>query len=793
MLFFGNLLFSQSNTPSVGPAPENSTSSLRQLAPPQLLNANSRGWCYNGATNFQFNKQFMGNTALTPIGPAVPFVFPGASAWVTTTNQLLVVDQSSPYPIYSVDTTSGARTQLTTCTGVPFSNFTGMAWDHTTNTMYGVATDVTQSQIFTVNLSTGVCTAIGTPSTVAPAAIMLNVSPGGILYSVDIVTNNLYRWNKTTGVPTLVGSLGVDPNFGQDGYFDFSDGTYYWAAYTGGPELRTIDTLTGASTLIGPYSGGQVQTLTLRNNVCNTTSSSQTLAGCSGFTVTVGTNTYSVTGIYQDTLVNAAGCDSIVTTNLTIDPISDAGLIVVDTAICEGTNITMSTSGNTGNISWYLFDGNNYTFISSGTTASTTTPPAAGTYSIVTVATSGLCPSDTFIYFPVNVYSPSDHGYPYTSISGTDLCAGDSIVFMDSLFTGNIDWLVSLDSGATWSNFGSGNNYNPGPPSNNDIGNYMFAVVAVNGVCPADTSGSFSIDVRPTPVVFVGNDTTLCGNSITLDTDISGESYLWSNGDTTQTSIITASGIYNVTVTTQYGCAGHDTIAIAINNNPIVNLGADTSSCGNLIQLDAQNAGASYLWNDNSTSQTITATVSGTYFVTVTDTNACSASDTISVTINTPPSVTGSASATTVCTDDANVTLTGSPLGGTWSGPGVSGNSFDPSVGVGVQTVMYMYTDSNRCEGTFGVSITVDACVGITESNAPTFTAFPVPFQNVITIIANNSGEYHVRIMNAAGQVVIENKFIGNRAEIHTESLASGLYWIEIAGANGTQVIKVTK
>ena len=65
--------------------------------------------------------------------------------------------------------------------------------------------------------------------------------------------------------------------------------------------------------------------------------------------------------------------------------------------------------------------------------------------------------------------------------------------------------------------------------------------------------------------------------------------------------------------------------------NPVVNLGIDTSSCSSLI-LDAKNAGATYLWSTTETTQTITVSTSGTYWVQVTDMTGTTA-DTIEVEI----------------------------------------------------------------------------------------------------------------------------------------------------------------
>ena len=57
----------------------------------------------------------------------------------------------------------------------------------------------------------------------------------------------------------------------------------------------------------------------------------------------------------------------------------------------------------------------------------------------------------------------------------------------------------------------------------------------------------------------------------------------------------------------------------ALRAQPIVNLGADLSLCGSSYNLDAGNAGATYVWSTGATSQQITATASGTYWVDVTD------------------------------------------------------------------------------------------------------------------------------------------------------------------------------
>ena len=254
--FAANPGMAQFEVTSVGPAPVSDTKYEQGVSNTTLLNPNNRGFIYLGLglNSFQFNKQFMGNTSVTPIGSlqTTPYWI-GASARKPE-GTIYLNNQSSPFQIWTVDTTTGVITLVTSVTGVPFTSLTGMVWDHTTNTMYGVASSLSASQIGTINLTTGAFTPIGTASTTCSGAISLACAPNGTLFSHCLVTDNLFKWNKTSGVATLVGPLGYAANYGQDACFDLSDGMLYIAACGAGNELRVCDTTTGsATTLLGTY------------------------------------------------------------------------------------------------------------------------------------------------------------------------------------------------------------------------------------------------------------------------------------------------------------------------------------------------------------------------------------------------------------------------------------------------------------------------------------------------------------------------------------------------------------
>ena len=74
-----------------------------------------------------------------------------------------------------------------------------------------------------------------------------------------------------------------------------------------------------------------------------------------------------------------------------------------------------------------------------------------------------------------------------------------------------------------------------------------------------------------------------------------------------------------------------DTVRVTVLNAPVVNLGNDTSVCsGQQVALNAGNNGASYLWSDNTSAQTLSVSTPGNYAVTVSIGN-CSASDAITI------------------------------------------------------------------------------------------------------------------------------------------------------------------
>jgi hypothetical protein len=170
-----------------------------------------------------------------------------------------------------------------------------------------------------------------------------------------------------------------------------------------------------------------------------------------------------------------------------------------------------------------------------------------------------------------------------------------------------------------------------------------------------------------------------------------------------------------------------DTVVVTIASSPTVNLGGDTAVCnGQQVTFDAGNAGATYLWSDNSAQQTLTASGPGTYAVTVTNSNNCTATDAADVTdyvlqiaadsVNTSCGLSNGKAFVTATNGNA-------PFSYLWSNTGVT----DTISGLAGGTYAVTVNDAKGCEasdsvlvntsGAGSVSVTVDnpqICAGDT-------------------------------------------------------------------------------
>lgn len=108
--------------------------------------------------------------------------------------------------------------------------------------------------------------------------------------------------------------------------------------------------------------------------------------------------------------------------------------------------------------------------------------------------------------------------------------------------------------------------------------------------------------------------------------------YSWSTGSTKKVIEINSEGVYTLTATDVNGYSQTASSQIYYHSKPIVDLGEDFILWdGESKQLDAQNAGASYEWNTLETSQIITASSGGDFWVNVIDEYGCANADTVNI------------------------------------------------------------------------------------------------------------------------------------------------------------------
>lgn len=253
---------------------------------------------------------------------------------------------------------------------------------------------------------------------------------------------------------------------------------------------------------------------------------------------------------------------------------------------------------------------------------------------------------------------------------------------------------------------------------------YIVTVTDGNNCVGKDT---VVVQINTPPTLSLGPDITQCKTPqpLVLVPTTNASLYQWSTGSPQPTLAVNNSGTYAVTVTAGNGCKRSDTIIVTLLPSPIVNLGPDVTVCGSKL-LDAQNVGCTYLWSGGPNTQTISATATGAYDVTVTNPgNGCIGKDTINLVVSMPVTV-FLGNDTSICSNSPLVLDAGN-----------AGSTYSWSTGPNTQTVV---TSSS---GAYGVTVTNGAC-----------SAFDAVIVNVMTAPVVNLGN-NIRYLCGNGSVTL--------------------------------------
>lgn len=397
---------------------------------------------------------------------------------------------------------------------------------------------------------------------------------------------------------------------------------------------------------------------------------------------------------YYVTITDSKGCIKVDSANVIQPP----GLVLSKTT----TNVTCGSGANGAINLSVSFGTPSYTYLwSNGATTEDLTGIAAGNYS-VTVTDAGSCSAST-----TATVGQTGGGMSINHTAAQPSCFGGS--------NGNITVTSVIGSVGpyyyTWSNGAAA-----AANTNIAAGTYTVTVTSNTG-CTASKTVSIAQPTATGVTLNVIPVTCFGGNNGAINSVPTGGtapySYSWVTGAFTQNVTGLASGTYSLTVTDSKGCTATNTayvpqpLALNANSTPSP-LACSGGPTGSVTTLVAGGVGPyTYLWNIGGSSPNLINANSGTYTVTVTDGNGCTA--TASATI--PPYTPMTTSATqvnNVCnggtSGSINLSVNNgkSPFTYNWTNGATVQNPTGLAAGIYSVTV----TDANGCTATRSVTIT---------------------------------------------------------------------------------------
>jgi gliding motility-associated-like protein len=377
---------------------------------------------------------------------------------------------------------------------------------------------------------------------------------------------------------------------------------------------------------------------------------------CANDLFVIGGHVIDSSGTYYDTLSTVHGCDSVVTFNISVSPISTS---FQNLTICPSDSVLLAgayrslpgvyydtlvsyrscDSIRRTNLSIYTvrYDSSDYNICAGDSLLINGIYQNSSGYYLTHHSDAHGC--DSIFYSHLNVYPLA------TDSSRYSICQNDS-VFISSIWVKTagayIDTLSSIHSCDSFyvsivnvtpiqfyrtidicfgdSVLVSGSYHHTGG---------IFYDSLISNATGCDSILSTKLAIHPLPVIDgISNDTTLCsGKFVTLQVNSSG-AYLWSNGLTMSTISVSPSSdqIYYVTVTDSYGCRAIASVAVKVLPLPNISLANEFDLClGQSVHISLSSM-YTYFWSDGSTDSNRIFTPNidhSNYTVTVSNTAGC--------------------------------------------------------------------------------------------------------------------------------------------------------------------------
>jgi hypothetical protein len=142
------------------------------------------------------------------------------------------------------------------------------------------------------------------------------------------------------------------------------------------------------------------------------------------------------------------------------------------------------------------------------------------------------------------------------------------------------------------------------------------------------------------------------------------------------------------------------------------------------------------------------------------------------------------------CVNSSPYEIIASPLGGIFSGPGISGNLFVPSnAGEGTHAINYL-VDDGICSVDSSFELLVEACVLVDEINTINeIDIYPNPASDWLSI-DGLTGDTDCIVLNLQGQIVGQFTSNSTSNKFHIGNLSSGVYFLQWSDEKGFQTKK---
>jgi len=316
------------------------------------------------------------------------------------------------------------------------------------------------------------------------------------------------------------------------------------------------------------------------------------------------------TGTYSVAIVDSIGCIAGATFNITAGMPFEVDVTSTN-ATCEGVNDGTVTVNDTTGVNGLSILWN------TGDTTQAISGLAPGVYS-VTISDDNGCSNNASIQ--VNAGTVDEPTVEITNVSCAGLTDGSIIINGTVLDTTSVYTWNTGDSTNSLVNIG--------------VGDYLVTITNGMGCISSDSikvmaNSSLNISLSGANETCSG----LADGSATINDsiDITGLTFAWSHGDSTQIISNLSAGNYIVTVTDTVGCFAIDSILIEADSSLQIGLTGNNINCtdindgrvGATVIGAATTDGLSFAWSTGDTTQSIDNLAPGDYEVTVTEASGC--------------------------------------------------------------------------------------------------------------------------------------------------------------------------